>query len=119
MDDLVDRFAAWRQENPRLAHDGDLALNDAEVAAMDAALLASGLDPLTEDEVDEGSEGSPEQRRAQQVGRAVFRAVVESLGMDTALQARDGLGAVTVPELFAAYRHSSHARPGMKVPPAG
>lgn len=97
----------WIIDNPRLAHDGGLALDSARVAATDAMYAALGLPPVDdEDDEDEGEgEYSSEHRRAHRIAMAVFDAILDSLGTDTALAARGSLPAVTVAELHQAYLH--------------
>lgn len=91
----------WVFDNPRLAHDCGLALNSASLAAADAAIKAMGLPPVDEETLEE----TPEQNEAARIGRAVYDAVIRSLGTDSALQERGELPAVTIPELFEAYQH--------------
>jgi hypothetical protein len=91
----------WILDNPRLAHDCGLALTSARLNAIDAAVEASGLSPLPEYDSDQ----TPEQQTAVEIGRAVFEAVMQTIGKDDALRARGEVADVTVAELFVAFGH--------------
>lgn len=87
---------AWRRAHKRDCWDGDLAENSMRCAAYDAALTALALPQLTEDQIDDGDDGTPEQNAATTLGAQITDDLLTSMG-------ELGMREVTIPQLCDAW----------------